>query len=167
MSKIILRPYSPDDRTWCVAAHARLYAQQDGFDDSFGPLVEQLLVGFEGQDTPRAAGWVATAADVQVGSIFCVPAELADPAYTGHNLAKLRMFLVEPSQRGTGLGGRMLFECMSFARDAGFAGMTLWTHASHVAACKLYQKSGFHIVSEKPVHSFGQDLIEQEWQIAF
>lgn len=54
--------------------------------------------------------------------------------------------------------------------DIGDAGwliqrLTLWTHKSHEAACALYVKFGFEVVDEKPVNSFGQDLIEPTWTI--
>jgi hypothetical protein len=43
--------------------------------------------------------------------------------------------------------------------------MTLWTHASHEAACALYRKAGWRLVRSEPVHSFGVDLEEQTFEI--
>jgi hypothetical protein len=45
--------------------------------------------------------------------------------------------------------------------------MQLWTHESHRAACALYAQNGWQLVSSKPVRSFGCDLVEQSWEIAF
>ena len=43
--------------------------------------------------------------------------------------------------------------------------LLLWTHESHAASCSLYLKAGFTMFSESPVHNYGQDLVEQEWQV--
>lgn len=95
----------------------------------------------------------------RLGSIFCV-AQSAD-------VAKLRLFLLEPEARGRGLGQRMLGHCMDFARAKGYAGMTLATHESHRAACALYARNGWRIAQARPVRAYGCDLLEQTWDIAF
>lgn len=56
---------------------------------------------------------------------------------------------------------------MDFAQAQGYRGMTLWTHESHRAAGALYARTGWTLVSSKPVTSFGQDLVEQHWTITF
>ncbi|WP_346722090.1 GNAT family N-acetyltransferase [Shimia ponticola] len=73
------------------------------------------------------------------------------------------MFFVSSVLRGQGVGKLLLNTCCAFARDAGYRKMTLWTHESHRAAGHLYRTHGFDLVAARPVHSFGQDLIEQTW----
>lgn len=156
----ILRAYDPSDRDWMVARHAALYAASDGFDDSFGPLVGKILDAFAADHDPAfERGWIAQQGTQRLGSIFCVRHDAAR--------AKLRLFLLDPAARGQGLGQRLLATCMGFAKDAGFTGMTLWTHESHRAACALYQKAGWSCIRSEPVHSFGVDLVEQTWVIDF
>nr|WP_299687440.1 GNAT family N-acetyltransferase [uncultured Tateyamaria sp.] len=160
MEEITLRPFTADDTDWLVDQHATLYAQNDGFDDSFGPLVRTILEDFvAGHDAERERGWIAEADGARLGSIFCV--RLNDTT------AKLRLFLLLPEARGRGLGQRLLHQCMGFARDTGYSNMQLWTHQSHTAACALYAKFGWEMVGSKPVHSFGQDLVEQTWVYRF
>jgi GNAT superfamily N-acetyltransferase len=77
--------------------------------------------------------------------------------------ARLRLFLVEPVARRSGLGTRLLSACLEFARGAGYARMALSTHASHREACALYAKSGFSCTRSEPVRSWGVDLVEQDW----
>jgi GNAT superfamily N-acetyltransferase len=121
-------------------------------------LVARILADFlEKHDPNRERGWIARAGSTRLGSIFCV--EGPEP-----HTAKLRLFLLEPTARGLGLGRRLLDACVSFARETGYRRMVLWTHESHTSACALYARSGFVCVRSKPVHSFGQDLIEQEWE---
>ncbi|MEL7164108.1 MAG: GNAT family N-acetyltransferase [Pseudomonadota bacterium] len=160
MTQIILRPYSRTDRDWLVSQHAQLYAEAEGFDDTFGPLVHRILDAFDqNHDLACEAGWIAQQGMQRLGSIFCVRADACT--------AKLRLFLTLPQARGQGLGQRLLSTCMHYARDRDYAGMELWTHASHAAACALYARNGWVCAGSKPVRSFGVDLVEQRWVYTF
>lgn len=157
---ITLRHYGPDDFDWLVDLHGRLYAEAEGFDDTFAPLVATILRDFEaGHDPICELGWVATSDGARLGSIFCV--RLDD------RRAKLRLFLLSPEARGIGVGRQMLHTCMGFARKCGYAKMQLWTHESHQAACALYRANGWKCSSSKSVYSFGVDLVEQAWEVTF
>ena len=160
MSDVTLRPYHATDADWLVDQHQTLYRRDEGFDDTFGPLVARILAEFTADHDPATeAGWIAERADgTRLGSIFCVRLDA--------QTAKLRLFLLVPEARGLGLGRRLLDTCMAFARRAGYRRMTLWTHESHRAACALYVKAGFDLIAARPVRSFGVDLVEQTWQIA-
>ncbi|MFC3616072.1 GNAT family N-acetyltransferase [Lutimaribacter marinistellae] len=153
-----LRRFRADDAPWLVERHATLYARDEGFDDSFGPLVAGILSDFVAHHDPeRERGWIAEHKGHRLGSIFCVAG--------GADAAKLRLFLLVPEARGKGLGKQLLGACMGFARKAGYSEMVLWTHESHRAACALYKASGWQLIDSKPVHSFGVDLVEQSWKI--
>ncbi|MGR3377365.1 GNAT family N-acetyltransferase [Salipiger abyssi] len=159
MTAPVLKPYTAADRPWLVEAHGRLYARDEGFDESFPALVDEILRGFEaGHDPAREAGWIAWQGGRRLGSIFCV--RLDD------DTAKLRLFLLDPTARGKGLGRHLLDTCMAFARARGYRRMTLWTHESHRAACALYARNGFACISATPVRSFGVELVEQHWERA-
>jgi len=141
-----------------VTQHGRLYAQDEGFEESFETLVYDILSAFVARHDPSCEqGWIAQAGDERLGSIFCVR--------LSERRAKLRLFLLVPGARGQGLGGRLLRTCMTYAKHKGYRSMQLWTHESHKAACALYAKSGWSLVSSKPVHSFGVELAEQSWEI--
>ncbi|MDA3856718.1 MAG: GNAT family N-acetyltransferase [Roseovarius sp.] len=158
MDKIILRAFHPDDAPWIIEQHGLLYGRDEGFDQSFAPLVAEIVEGVIATHDPEAGrGWIAERGGTRLGSIFCV--RLSEDS------AKLRLFLVMPEARGIGLGHLLLRTCMQFARDCDYRRMQLWTHESHRAACALYQKTGWHLVSARPVHSFGRDLVEQSWEI--
>lgn len=160
-----LRPFHSTDIDWLVTRHGEIYAAEEGFDASFPVLVRQILEDFvkdqaDGRPPPRQAGWVAEDAPggggQRLGSIFCVPET--------PEVAKLRLFLLEPRARGTGLAQQMMDTCLAFARAAGFRRMRLWTHESHAAACRLYQRNGFACVQSSPARSFGQDVVTQIWE---
>ena len=155
---ITLKHPGPGDAEWLVHQHGTLYAQAEGFDDTFGPLVASILAAFEADHDPaRERGFIAWEDGRRLGSIFCVRVD--------DETAKLRLFLLVPEARGKGLGKRMLEACMAFAREAGYRRMVLWTHESHRAACALYEKAGWRMVRSEPVHSFGVDLVEQSWEV--
>ena len=155
-----LRPFQNDDAAWLVEQHAIHYASVEGFDDSFGPLVRSIVDDFlRAHDDTCEAGWIAHRADQRLGSIFCVRSD--------HRMAKLRLFFVIGDARGTGVAQALLDQCLGFARNAGYAGLTLWTHESHIAAGRIYKRNGLIRTRAEPVHSFGVDLVEETWQIAF
>lgn len=158
MADLSLRPYRPEDRAWLVDQHQTLYRRDEGFDDTFGPLVDSILQEFErSHDPAREHGWIAEADGQPLGSIFCVTRDA--------DTAKLRLFLLVPEARGKGAGKRLLTACMAFARRTGYHHMVLWTHESHKAACALYAAFGWQLTRSEPVHSFGVDLVEQTWEI--
>ncbi len=157
MAQIQFRDLAPGDAGWLIEQHAVLYGREEGFDASFEALVARILADFiENRDSPIERAWIAWDGTLRLGSIFCVKGP--DP-----ETAKLRLFLLVPEARGRGLGRQLLTLCLDHARSQGFKRMTLWTHESHRAACALYTKAGFSCTGSKPVHSFGVDLVEQEW----
>lgn len=158
MNQIEIRKFTAKDRDWLLKQHKVHYAREEGFDDSFGVLVGTILDDFLATHDPkREAGWIAWQGDQRLGSVFCVK--------LNETTAKLRLFLLVPEARGTGLGRRMLNTCTGFARDHGYKQMQLWTHESHRAAGALYARAGWELGETKQVISFGKENVEQTWRI--
>ncbi|RBI86767.1 GNAT family N-acetyltransferase [Rhodosalinus halophilus] len=158
MRGIAFRDFAPGDGAWIRARHAALYAEADGFDAQFGAAVAEVLSQFEATRDPCCERAFIPLRDGQPrGSLFCT----REDAQT----ARLRLFLLEPEERGQGLGRHMLGRCVAFAREAGYARIVLSTHESHRAACALYARSGWRLVASHPVRSYGRDLVRQDWEM--
>ena len=153
----LIRSHRPGDIGWIVHRHGVLYAQEYGFDETFEALVAGVAGEFLKKHNPkREHCWIAERHGDIVGSVTLIDA--------GDNVAKLRLLYVEPSARGFGIGGRLVDECLRFARHAGYTRMTLWTNDILHAACHIYTVRGFEVVAEEPYHGFGLDLVGQTWE---
>jgi DNA-binding MarR family transcriptional regulator/GNAT superfamily N-acetyltransferase len=152
-----LRDPRPGDMGWVVQSHGALYASEYGFDSGFEALVAEIVAKYmTTYDPSRERCWIADIAGRPVGSVFVVKAS--------DDVAKLRLLLLDPAARGRGVGQRLVTECVSFARACGYRRMTLWTQSILVAARKIYQDAGFHLVATEPHRSFGQNLIGETWE---
>ncbi len=153
----VIRPHRPGDIGWIVHRQALLYWREYRWDDRFEGLIAGIAGDFLNTHDPRREHcWVAERDGDILGSVFLVRVD--------DELAKLRMLYVESLARGEGLGRRLVEECIAFARAAGYRRMTLWTNDILVAARRIYETTGFSLVSEEPHHSFGHDLVGQVWE---
>ena len=149
----------PGDLGWVVMAHGEVYDRQFGWNAEFEALVAQIVADFaEDHDPAREAGWIAEVDGERAGCIFLVAGE--DP-----DTAKLRILLVTEAARGNGVGTRLVEQCLTFARDAGYRDVTLWTNDVLASARKIYQAFGFTLAEEERHHSFGKDLVGQNWTL--
>ncbi|MGC3861950.1 GNAT family N-acetyltransferase [Micromonospora chersina] len=157
-AEILIRPLGrPGDLGWVVLAHGETYAAEFGWDTSFEALVARIVADYAaGHDPAREAAWIAELDGERVGCVFCVAAD--------EQTAQLRILLVDPAARGRRLGGRLVDECLAFARRAGYARIRLWTNHPLVAARGIYLSRGFRLVQEEPHHSFGTDLTGQVYE---
>lgn len=155
-----LRTHRAGDMGWIIQRHGALYEKEYAFNSEFEALVAEICAKFLREfDATKERCWIAELGDEPVGTIMLVRGP--------DGLAKLRLLLVEDSARGHGVGRMLVHECVSFAREAGYKGVTLWTQSNLFAARKLYTAAGFKLDKSEPHTSFGQSLIGETWTLTF
>jgi DNA-binding MarR family transcriptional regulator/GNAT superfamily N-acetyltransferase len=155
----LLRVPRPGDMGWVVQRNAAVYSEEFGWDSSYEALVARIVADYVDHRDPDAeAAWIAEVDGAPAGCVFCV----RENATT----ARLRLLLVEPWARGLGIGVRLVEEVLRFARQVGYSHITLWTNDVLADARRIYQRAGFTLDNENRHHSFGQDLIGQNWSRA-
>ncbi len=152
----ILRSLKPGDIGWITHRQGLLYSREYGWDETFEALVAEILGAFVTNFSPESERcWIAERDGEIIGSVFL--------ARGSDQVARLRLLYVEPSARGLGIGRRLVEECITFARTKGYRTLTLWTNDVLASARRIYQAAGFKLVKEERHHSFGNDLVGQNW----
>jgi GNAT superfamily N-acetyltransferase len=146
-----IRPIgAPGDLGWVVMAHGEQYAAE----------VARIVADFAADQRPgRDAAWIAELDGTRVGCVFCVGRD--------ETTAQLRILLVTPQGRGHRLGRDLVGRCVDFARAAGYQRVVLWTNDPLAAARHIYLAAGFRLVDEESHHSFGVDLVGQNYELVF
>jgi DNA-binding MarR family transcriptional regulator/GNAT superfamily N-acetyltransferase len=153
-----LRAPAPGDFGWIVKRHAELYAQEYGWTEPFEGVCAKIVADYANVNDPkRERCWIAEMNGENVGCIFLVK----DSA----KIARIRLLLVDPQARGLGLGVRLVDECISFARHAGYKKITLWTHSVLTAARHIYKKAGFRLMRTERHRSWGRPVVSEFWDL--
>jgi DNA-binding MarR family transcriptional regulator/predicted GNAT family acetyltransferase len=156
--EIVLRDLVVGDLGWVTHRQAILYLDAFRWDGTYEALIAKILGEFAmSHDPARERAWIADGAGAVLGSVFLVRESDA--------VAKLRLLYVEPCARGKGVGGRLVAACVNFARSAGYRKMTLWTQSILEPARRIYASQGFRCVASETHHSFGHDLIGENWEL--
>ncbi|GII59961.1 MarR family transcriptional regulator [Sphaerisporangium krabiense] len=152
----VIRPPRPGDLGWIVHRHGVLYAEEYGWDETFEASVADIVARYvRDHDPKREACWIAEVDGEPAGSILCVRED--------DRTARLRLLLVEPSTRGMGIGARLVEECLSFARRAGYTRIVLMTVEVLAAARRIYQRAGFELEEQHREHAYGDEITTQTW----
>jgi len=158
LPQVRLRKHRPGDMGWVVQRHAELYWDEYGYDERFEALVAGIVAGFiNAFDAKRERCWIAERNGRRLGAVFLVKKSAAQ--------AQLRLLIVEPAARGSGLGKRLVRACIRFARGAGYRKLVLWTQSELAAARGIYEKAEFQLVRRQAHESFGKPLKGEYWEL--
>lgn len=152
-----LRTFRPGDMGMIAARQTIIYAPYGWgrpMEALQGEITSAFLRNFrEG----REQCWVAGRAGVMAGSVFIVE-ECAE-------VARLRLLYVEPWARGLGIGAALVDQCITFAREAGYRRIVLWTHTVLESARRIYAARGFVITDVSVHHDFGKPEQGETWEL--
>ena len=155
---VTFRGLQPGDMGWVIQRHGAIYAAEFGWNSDFEALVAQIVAQHHTDLKPSSEhAWIAEIDGARAGCVFCCE---RDP-----ETAQLRVLLVEPWARGLGLGAGLVDQCVGFAKTTGYRRLMLWTNDVLTSARRIYEAAGFRLVDEEPHHSFGHDLVGQNWEL--
>lgn len=101
---------------------------------------------------PDQAGFVAVRDDEHVGSVVVIVRRAGEPDYFQRvptvDAATLVGVYVSPQVRGRGVIDALIRAAADWARDAGYAELTLDVHERNAVAIATYRRAGFEIVGE-------------------
>jgi DNA-binding MarR family transcriptional regulator/GNAT superfamily N-acetyltransferase len=155
---VVLRDPVPGDIGWVVQQHGEIYGREYGWNSDFEALAADIAAQFLRKFRPADERcWIAELGGERVGSVFV--------ARKSAHTAQLRMLILTPAARGLGLGGRLVDECIAFARRKGYRKMVLWTNSCLLAARGIYASRGFELVESAPYQGYGQQLVGETWAL--
>lgn len=163
MKDVRIGPPEHGDFGWLIGLHGCWYAENKGF----GLQFEWTVAGIVADVAPRLASPLVTmlvARDAD-GPLATLTADGGDPDEAGRG--HIRIVIAEDRAKGQGLGHRLLAEGLSNLREAGLPGAYLDTFAGLDAARRVYEKAGFHLISEADGDTWGTPVREQRFVLNF
>ena len=85
-----------------------------------------------------------------IGQLFVQLSSSRLELANGHNRAYVYGFRIKPAYRNLGIGSLMMVKTESDLRDRGFGTVTLNVGQENPGARRLYERLGYHVVSEEP-----------------
>jgi GNAT superfamily N-acetyltransferase len=161
---ITIRTHKPADIEWIISRHGTLYTAEYNFNDKFIALVSKIASDFAQNHDPTSEHcWIAERTDKTINEpVGCM---MLVKDVDSPDTARLRLFLVEPSARGMGVGRSLVKQCIQFAREVGYKRMVLWTQSILGSARRLYKAEGFQLVKEEEHEGFGMTLVGELWEL--
>jgi len=185
----------PGDIGWLIWLHGVIYAREQGWDYTFEAYVAEPLAQFALRKNKRERIWLVECID-RIGlaiedkekleaeslesseGLFPEDKNLAPPdAYPSHvgsiaiiesspEEAQLRWLFLTPELRGKGVGRKLMDKALSFASEAGYRYVFLWTTSELEDAARLYEAAGFRIIEEVTHVIWGKEVTEQKWELS-
>ena len=122
-----------------VSLHGEAYDPLGGYGLRFEAYVAQTVADFVLQDDANGRIWLAERSGALVG---CSAIVLRD-----NDAGQLRWVVVDPAERGNGLGKNLVDRALDYCRDQGCRSVHLDTTDGLPVSEKMYEQLGFHITS--------------------
>jgi GNAT superfamily N-acetyltransferase len=161
----IRKDLRPGDIGMVIHLHGVVYAEEQGWDETFDGYVAAPLAEFATSRSERERIWIVEVAESAeretdrriVGSAAVVEASEGE--------AQLRWLLLAPEVRGLGLGRWLAEEAVEFSRSVGYSSIFLWTVRGLETAEGLYHSLGFEETEEKTSDIWGGVVTEVRYDL--
>ena len=155
----MIRSFKAEDAQYIINSHYDIYAKEYKFDLSFKDFIAKSVEDFiQRSDDLNEKILILEIAEEPKGSIGITK--------VNEDVAQLRLFLVDPSLRGSGLGRQLIQNAIDFCREKKYKTIILWTNSELKAARHLYEKFGFRIMETRKQVLSNQELIEERWELS-
>ena len=159
MQPIEIGGYRPGAIGRIAEMHAEYYHRHWGFGLFFEAKVAIELAEFLSRfEKERDGFWTLLHGERVEGAIAIDGREASTEG------AHLRWFILSPEFRDRGWGRRLLAEAVSFCDRKGYRRTFLWTFAGLDTARRLYEASGFRLVSQEEGRQWGRRVVEQRFE---
>ena len=153
-----IRNFNKEDIEYLILQHQTIYPTEYGFSSTFAEDVDRIIREFvEKFDADKECILIAELNGKRVGSIAI--------AKSNDYTAQLRFFLLELDARGKGIGKKLVDRVLEFSRDKGYKHIFLETVSKLEAARTIYKNRGFKITSTQKNPDWGQDILEEHWEM--
>lgn len=154
----IRQGYQPGIIGRMLQMHAEYYARTVGFGAAFETkLATEIGEFFTRIDSDANGFWIASIDGRPVGTIAIDGEDL------GKDIAHLRWFMIAEGAQGRGIGRQLIDAALRFVDELGIRETHLWTFQGLDAARRLYERTGFKLISEKPGRQWGAEVMEQQF----
>jgi len=161
IEKLEIVDYYPGVMGEIVNSHAVYYYKNWGFDITFETHVaKELSIFFSEFKKGKDGVWIVRINKSFAGSV-AIDGKLANSEG-----ARLRWFIVKPEFQRKGIGEVLLEKALEFCKAVDYRKVFLWTYRGLDIARKLYEHVGFKFQIEKEVQRWGQNIIEQKFELS-
>ena len=130
----------PGDLGRIITLHGEVYEPLGSYGLEFEAYVGRTIAEFILENDARGQIWLAERGDRLVG---CTAIALRDGKQ-----GQLRWVVVEPSERGRGIGKRLVNSALDYCRENACVSVFLETTDGLPESQTLYEKLGFAVISE-------------------
>ena len=123
-----------------IELHGKVYDLLDGYGLHFEAFVGRTIAEFILDNRARGRIWLAERGDRLIG---CTAIALRDD-----NRGQLRWVVVDPSERGQGIGKQLVHSALEYCREKGCQSVFLETTDGLPESQTLYEKLGFNVTSD-------------------
>jgi DNA-binding MarR family transcriptional regulator/N-acetylglutamate synthase-like GNAT family acetyltransferase len=153
---VMLRGPKAGDYGFLVQRQAQLFSNGHGWDHRFEGLLAQTVAAFSEQHDPQSETCMIAEQQGTVAGSVLITRQAADTAM-------VQMLYVEPDVQRLGIGTHLMNECVSFAKRAGYAKLSVTTESALLDARRLFEHAGFTRMSAEPAQRFGRRLVLERW----